>query len=106
MVMNLLQAGFEVSVFNRTKDKEAPFTGCRSKIASSLQELMETCDVVLTMLSNDAAVKEVFDQKVYCLQHLRKNHHQYEYGCTGNLALFKHNLQPTRSFHRRLYLEV
>jgi 3-hydroxyisobutyrate dehydrogenase-like beta-hydroxyacid dehydrogenase len=27
MVMNLLQAGFEVSVFNRTKEKEAPLLG-------------------------------------------------------------------------------
>jgi 3-hydroxyisobutyrate dehydrogenase len=80
MVMNLLKAGFEVSVFNRTKEKEAPLLAAGAKSASSLQELMETCDVVLTMLSNDAAVKEVFEgPKVYCLQHLRKNHHQYEY---------------------------
>jgi 6-phosphogluconate dehydrogenase len=32
MVMNLLQAGFEVSVFNRTKEKEV-LHGCRSKIS-------------------------------------------------------------------------
>ena len=61
MVMNLLQAGFQVTVFNRTKDKEAPLLAAGAKSASSLQELMETCDVVLTMLSNDAAVKEVFE---------------------------------------------
>jgi 3-hydroxyisobutyrate dehydrogenase len=61
MVMNLLKAGFEVSVFNRTKEKEVPLLAAGAKSASSLQELMETCDVVLTMLSNDAAVKEVFE---------------------------------------------
>jgi 3-hydroxyisobutyrate dehydrogenase len=61
MVMNLLKAGFEVSVFNRTKDKEAPLLTAGAKAASSLQQLMETCDVVVTMLSNDAAVKEVFE---------------------------------------------
>jgi 3-hydroxyisobutyrate dehydrogenase len=61
MVMNLLKAGFEVSVFNRTKEKEAPLLAAGAKSASSLQELMETCDVVFTMLSNDAAVKEVFE---------------------------------------------
>jgi 3-hydroxyisobutyrate dehydrogenase len=61
MVMNLLKAGFEVSVFNRTKDKEAPLLIAGAKAASSLQNLKETCDVVLTMLSNDAAVKEVFE---------------------------------------------
>jgi 3-hydroxyisobutyrate dehydrogenase len=57
---------------------------------------METCDVVLTMLSNDAAVKEVLrDQRFIVCSICWKNHHQYEYGCTGNLALFKHHLQPT-----------
>ena len=61
MVMNLLKAGFEVMVFNRTKDKEAPLLNAGAKSASSLQELIETCDVVFTMLSNDSAVKEVVE---------------------------------------------
>ena len=61
MVMNLLKAGFEVMVFNRTKDKEAPLLNAGAKSASSLRNLMETCDVILTMLSNDAAVKEVVE---------------------------------------------
>ncbi|WP_231507396.1 NAD(P)-dependent oxidoreductase [Flavobacterium sp. ZB4P23] len=61
MVMNLLKAGFQVSVFNRTKEKEAPLLASGAKSASSLHELLQTCDVVLTMLSNDAAVKEVFE---------------------------------------------
>jgi 3-hydroxyisobutyrate dehydrogenase len=77
--------------------KRKPLLAAGAKSASSLQELMETCDVVLTMLSNDAAVKEVLrDQKVYFVCSICwKNNHQYEYGCTGNLALFKHHLQPT-----------
>ena len=62
MVVNLLQAGFEVSVFNRTKEKELLLLAAGAKSARNLQELMETCDVVLTMLSNDAAVKEVFEE--------------------------------------------
>jgi 3-hydroxyisobutyrate dehydrogenase-like beta-hydroxyacid dehydrogenase len=69
MVMNLLQAGlkYRFSIVPKRK-KHLYLVGAKS---SSLQELMETCDVVLTMLSNDAAVKEVLrDQKVYCLQHL------------------------------------
>ena len=40
MVMNLLKAGFEVSVFNRTKEKEAPLLAAGAKSASSLQELI------------------------------------------------------------------
>jgi 3-hydroxyisobutyrate dehydrogenase len=81
MVMNLLQAGFEVSVSIVPKRK--PLLAAGAKSASSLQELMETCDVVLTMLSNDAAVRSFEGPKgLFCLQHLLENNHQYEYGCT------------------------
>ena len=61
MVKNLLNAGFEVAVFNRTKEKESQSIEAGATSANSLQELMENCDVVLTMLSDDAAVKEVFE---------------------------------------------
>lgn len=61
MVKNLLNAGFEVTVHNRTKEKESQSIEAGASSANSLQELMENCDVVLTMLSDDAAVKEVFD---------------------------------------------
>ncbi|MCW2119922.1 NAD(P)-dependent oxidoreductase [Flavobacterium sp. 7A] len=62
MVRNLLKAGFEVTVFNRTKDKEIPLIEAGATSANSPQELIENCDVVLTMLSNDDAVKEIFEE--------------------------------------------
>ncbi|OAB25938.1 3-hydroxyisobutyrate dehydrogenase [Flavobacterium fryxellicola] len=61
MVLNLLKAGFEVTVFNRTKDKEGPLLTAGATAATSLHQLIETADVVVTMLSNDTAVKEVFE---------------------------------------------
>jgi 3-hydroxyisobutyrate dehydrogenase len=61
MATNLLKAGFSVTVFNRTKIKETALIEAGATSAASPQELLETCDVVFTMLSNDAAVKEVFD---------------------------------------------
>lgn len=61
MVKNLLDAGFEVTVHNRTKDKESQSIEAGASSANSPQELMESCDVVLTMLSNDAVVKEIFE---------------------------------------------
>jgi 3-hydroxyisobutyrate dehydrogenase len=61
MVKNLLNAGFEVTVHNRTKEKESQSIEAGASSANSLQELMENCDVVLTMLSDDTAVKEIFD---------------------------------------------
>lgn len=62
MVMNLLKAGYEVTVYNRTKEKEIPLIEAGAKSASNLPELIEHCDVVITMLSNDEAVIEVFDK--------------------------------------------
>ena len=61
MVMNLLKAGFEVMVFNRTKGKEAPIIQAGATAAQHPIELMAKCDVIITMLSNDDAVKEVFE---------------------------------------------
>lgn len=61
MVMNLLKAGFEVMVFNRTKGKEAPLIQAGATAAQHAIELMAKCDVTITMLSNDDAVKEVFE---------------------------------------------
>ena len=63
MAKNLLKAGFEVAVFNRTKEKEKELIEAGASSANSPQHLMESCDVVLTMLSNDEAVKEIFEGK-------------------------------------------
>lgn len=63
MVKNLLNAGFEVAVYNRTRDKETPSIEAGATSVNSPQELMENCDVVLTMLSNDEAVKEIFENQ-------------------------------------------
>jgi 3-hydroxyisobutyrate dehydrogenase len=46
--LKFTECRFEVAVHNRTKEKESQSI---SSSANSLQELMENCDVVLTMLS-------------------------------------------------------
>jgi len=61
MAKNLIKAGFEVVVFNRTKEKETELLKAGAKSANSPQQLLEICDVVFTMLSNDEAVKAVFE---------------------------------------------
>ena len=63
MVQNLLRAGYNITVYNRSKDKESPLIALGASSATSPAELIKTCDVVITMLSNDAAVKEVFENK-------------------------------------------
>ena len=63
MVQNLLKAGYNVTVYNRTKDKEASLLALGASSSASPEELIKNCDVVITMLSNDAAVKEVFEKE-------------------------------------------
>jgi len=70
MVKNLLDAGFELSVYNRTKDKETELVALGANSARSPQELIATSDVVLTMLSNDAAVQEIFEGNLGLLSNL------------------------------------
>jgi 3-hydroxyisobutyrate dehydrogenase len=61
MAKNLEKAGFALAVYNRTADKAAPFNGT-SKICSSVAELVNSSDIIFTMLTNDAAVTEIYDQ--------------------------------------------
>jgi 3-hydroxyisobutyrate dehydrogenase len=61
MVSNLIKAGFEVTIFNRTKSKEQPLIEAGARAAESIPLLVQHCDIVITMLSNDAAVKEIFE---------------------------------------------
>ena len=61
MVKNLINANFELVVFNRTKEKESELVQAGAKSANSPQQLLEICDIVITMLSDDEAVKAVFE---------------------------------------------
>jgi 3-hydroxyisobutyrate dehydrogenase len=63
MAKNLLKAGFEMEVFNRSRYKEQELIELGATSAISIQELIQSCDVVITMLSNDEAVKEVFESQ-------------------------------------------
>ncbi|OMP79148.1 NAD(P)-dependent oxidoreductase [[Flexibacter] sp. ATCC 35208] len=63
MVKNLVKAGFDVKVYNRTVAKANEFakeTGV--KVAATLAELVKDVDCVITMVSDDAALKEIWDQ--------------------------------------------
>ena len=61
MVKNLLKAGYEVAVFNRTKSKETELIDAGATSANSPEQLIATCDIVFTMLSNDEAVKNIYE---------------------------------------------
>jgi 3-hydroxyisobutyrate dehydrogenase len=63
MVKNLLKADYEVTVYNRTTEKEKELIDLGATSAASPQELIEKCDIVFIMLTNDDAVKDVFQNK-------------------------------------------
>ncbi|WP_062810522.1 NAD(P)-dependent oxidoreductase [Alcanivorax sp. NBRC 102028] len=61
MVARLLDAGFSLTLWNRTVEKAQPFSG-RARIASSPAEAVAEADVVITMLENGTAVEQVLYQ--------------------------------------------
>lgn len=61
MAKNLEKAGFELSVFNRTIEKAEDFKD-QSNIAESITELVENSDIIFTTLTNDKAVKAVYEE--------------------------------------------
>lgn len=64
MVKNLVKAGFEVMVYNRNQQKAKTLQETINiSIADSPADLVTAADVIITMLSDDVAVKEVFQEK-------------------------------------------
>ncbi len=59
MAGQLLQKGFEVTVWNRDKTKAGPLVEQGARLAASPAELAAEVEVVLSMLRDDAVVREV-----------------------------------------------
>lgn len=60
MASNLIRAGFEVYVYNRTKSKAEPLLEMGAHFVDQPEQLYRTCDIVITMVSDDQAVKEIY----------------------------------------------
>ncbi|MDP4281075.1 MAG: NAD(P)-dependent oxidoreductase [Bacteroidota bacterium] len=60
MSMRLVNAGYPVTVYNRTKGKEGMLTSQGALVASSPSELMEKTDVIVIMVSDDKAIRDIF----------------------------------------------
>jgi 3-hydroxyisobutyrate dehydrogenase len=63
MVKNLLKAGFEVTVYNRTAAKAAPLQEAGAKLAVSPAALWEVADTIITMVADDAALQQIHQGK-------------------------------------------
>lgn len=59
MARHLLQAGFQVTVFNRTREKAEKLLEFGAKIANTPAEVAKNSDVIFTMLENSKVVEQV-----------------------------------------------
>jgi 3-hydroxyisobutyrate dehydrogenase len=59
MVRNLIKAGFELTVFNRTAIKAEKITQEGARKAASIPELAKNCALIITMVSDTPDVEEV-----------------------------------------------
>ena len=57
----LIEVGHTVTVWNRTPDKAKPLGAAGATIASSPADLATKCDAVITMLTDGAAIDEVYN---------------------------------------------
>ena len=61
MAKNILKAGYNLKVFNRTKSKAEPLKEYGAKITNTIQDLVKDCDIVITMLTEDVSVDDVMN---------------------------------------------
>ncbi len=71
MALNLVRAGFAVTVFNRTSSKAEPLQQAGARVAATPAEAARHADVVMTIVSDSAAVEEVVSGKGGILESLR-----------------------------------
>ncbi len=58
MARNLIRAGHDVTVYNRTRAKAEPLAADGARIADSVAHAVRGCEVAVTMLADDHAVQE------------------------------------------------
>jgi 3-hydroxyisobutyrate dehydrogenase len=61
MARNLINKGFSVCVYNRTREKENELLNLGASAADSLRQLSQISDIIITMVSDDAAVEEIYN---------------------------------------------
>jgi 3-hydroxyisobutyrate dehydrogenase-like beta-hydroxyacid dehydrogenase len=59
MAHNLLRAGYELTVYNRTRQAAESFQSLGAIVAQSPAEAAQEVEVLITMLADDAAVESV-----------------------------------------------
>ena len=61
MAKNLLKAGYNLKAFNRSQKKAEPLKEFGAEITTSIDDVVNNSDVVITMLTDDMAINEIMD---------------------------------------------
>ena len=59
MAKNLLKSGYKLKVFNRSQDKAKRLKEFGAELSTSIKAAVTSSDVIITMLTDDAAVEKV-----------------------------------------------
>ena len=84
MSKNLVKAGYNLTVFNRSKNKAEPLKEFGAKISNTLKDAVDGSDVVITMLTDDTAVDAVMNNSDF-LENLK----------SGSIVIDMSSVKPT-----------
>ena len=59
MAKNLLKSGYKLKAFNRSQDKAERLKDFGAELSTSIKDAVTSSDVIITMLTDDAAVEKV-----------------------------------------------
>jgi 3-hydroxyisobutyrate dehydrogenase len=71
MALNLVKAGFQVSVYNRTRQKAAPLEKAGARVAASPADAARGADFVMSITSDSAASEQIVTGKDGVLETLK-----------------------------------
>lgn len=88
MAKNLLKAGFDLTVYNRTRKKTAEFRRLGAKVAESPKDIAGKVDILITMITGPRDVKEILMGRKGVVFGLRKNLIVVDMSTIGPKAVF------------------
>jgi 2-hydroxy-3-oxopropionate reductase len=70
MAKNLLKSGYKLKVFNRSQEKAEKLKEFGADVSSSIKDTVTNSDIIITMLTDDAAVKKVMGGEEF-IKHIK-----------------------------------
>ena len=94
MAKNILKAGYNLKAFNRSQKKAEPLKEFGAEITTSIKDVVKESDVVITMLTDDAAIDDVMNSSDF-LDNLK----------SGATVIDMSSVKPTTAIKHGNYLK-